>query len=125
MFVFPIIAFVLAVFAVIFVLQNITPLTATFLLWQLHGSLALTLLATLLFGAAIAVLAFVPTFARRRSEAVAHMRREAELQGALDEHRRRLEEDRRRAEAMRQMPQSRPETEEKKEEKENQPTPSG
>jgi len=135
---FPIIAFVVTVLAIVFMVQNITPVTVTFLLWQLHGSIALTLLATFLFGAAVALLALVPVFARRRSEGVAQTRREAELRGALDENRRRLDEDRsrleeerhrleeerRRAEGMRQMTGSRSEAGEKKEEKENQSTPS-
>jgi uncharacterized integral membrane protein len=138
MLVFPIIAAVLAGFTIVFIVQNITPATVHFLLWQFQGSLALTLFVTAAIGAIIALLALVPTFARRRSQAVEHMRREAQLQGALDEHRRRLDEDRsrleverhrleeerRRAESMQQVPASKQESKENTKEQENQPTPS-
>jgi uncharacterized integral membrane protein len=138
MFVFPIIAIVLAGFTLVFIVQNISPVTVNFLLWHFQGSLALTLFVTAAVGAIIALLSTVPSFVRRRSESVDHMRREAELRGALDEHRRRLDEDRsrleeerhrleeerRRAEGMQQVPASKQESKENSKAHENQPTPS-
>ena len=46
--------------AVVFVLQNITPITVTFFVWQVEGSLAVVLLATLLTGMLLSSLILLP-----------------------------------------------------------------
>ena len=60
MFLFLILGLLLGAISVIFVLQNITDATVTFLVWQIHGSLALILLLALLSGVCISLLMYIP-----------------------------------------------------------------
>jgi uncharacterized integral membrane protein len=46
--------------SVVFVLQNITPITVTFFIWQVSGSLSVVLLATLLTGMIMSALILLP-----------------------------------------------------------------
>ncbi len=48
--------------AVIFVFQNITPITVTFFNWSLDGSLSVIILLALLTGMLISVLILLPSF---------------------------------------------------------------
>ena len=52
----------LGAFAVVFDLQNISPVTVAFFQWQLQGSLALVLAFAFLLGAAVALLMVIPEF---------------------------------------------------------------
>lgn len=62
MLIFLIIGLIIGAVSVVFVLQNVTTITVTFLSWQLTGSLAVILLATLIVGALIAALILLPSF---------------------------------------------------------------
>lgn len=59
-------SFIIAFLAIIFAIQNATPVTIKFLIWELQGSLALVLFIALLAGALIAYLAAAPGQIRRR-----------------------------------------------------------
>lgn len=50
--------------SVIFVLQNITPITVTYFTWQIEGSLAVVLLLAMLSGAIVTMLTLLPTLIR-------------------------------------------------------------
>jgi uncharacterized integral membrane protein len=65
---FLILALLIAIAAVVFALQNITPVTITFFVWQYAGSLALILLLTLGLGVIITLLASIPAMLKRRIE---------------------------------------------------------
>jgi uncharacterized integral membrane protein len=74
--------------AVLFALQNIVPVTVTFLGWRFEGSLALVLFVALVAGALISVLASVPTLVRGRWTTT-HLRKqvatlEANLRGCRE-----------------------------------------
>ncbi|MGK7876248.1 MAG: lipopolysaccharide assembly protein LapA domain-containing protein [Xenococcaceae cyanobacterium] len=56
-----IIALFLAVFSIVFALQNTTYVTVEFLFWQSEGSLALFLLLTLALGVIVGLLISMPT----------------------------------------------------------------
>ncbi len=64
--VFIIIALLIAILAVIFALQNAVMVSITFLVWNIHGSLALVLLVTLAAGVVISLLASLPSLIRGR-----------------------------------------------------------
>ncbi|MFL7811121.1 MAG: lipopolysaccharide assembly LapA domain-containing protein [Anaerolineae bacterium] len=108
---FLIVALLLAVFALIFALQNTNSVMLTYLVWHFQGSLALVVVVSLAAGVVITLLALIPTFIRGRLRVASHRRRESQLQDQLNEHRRQLDE------LSKQM-------EEQPEEKENEPTPS-
>ncbi len=57
---FLIIGLIIGAVAVIFVLQNIIPVTVTFFTWQLSGSLAIVILVALLAGMLITALVVLP-----------------------------------------------------------------
>jgi len=59
-------SFIIAFLAIIFSVQNATPVTIKFLVWEMQGSLALVLFIALLAGALIAYLAAAPGQIRRR-----------------------------------------------------------
>lgn len=61
---FLILGLIIGAAAVVFVLQNIVPITVTFLTWHVSGSLAVILLLALLCGMLIAVLVLLPSFMR-------------------------------------------------------------
>ena len=59
--IFPLIlGIVLGAVSVVFALQNVAVITVTFFTWQLDGSLALILLATMLMGVLITLLLILP-----------------------------------------------------------------
>ncbi len=60
MVVFLILALVIAIFAVIFALQNLISVTVTFLAWDINASLALIILATLAMGVLLGWLVTIP-----------------------------------------------------------------
>lgn len=55
---------ILGALSVMFVLQNVAVVTVVFLSWQITGSLALVLLATLIAGVAITLLVLLPSLIR-------------------------------------------------------------
>lgn len=61
---FLILGALLGAVSVIFVLQNITPITVSFFAWQIEGSLAIILFLALLSGMFITLLMFLPGFIR-------------------------------------------------------------
>lgn len=65
MFIFILIALIIAIIAVIFALQNAITITVSFFFWQFDGSLALVLLLTLALGFLISFFATMPAIIRR------------------------------------------------------------
>lgn len=64
MIIFLILGILLGVISVVFVLQNITPVTVTFFAMQMQGSLALMLFLAMLSGVLMTLLFLLPTFIR-------------------------------------------------------------
>lgn len=61
---FLILGTILGAVSVVFVLQNITPITVTFFVWHIEGSLALVLFLALASGMLFTILMLVPGFIR-------------------------------------------------------------
>jgi len=59
-------ALLISLIAIVFALQNIVPVTVTFVVWTFQGSLALVLIAAMAVGALISFLASVPSLVRHR-----------------------------------------------------------
>lgn len=59
------VALLIVIIAVVFALQNAVPVTISFLVWQLEGSLALVLLASFMLGVLAALLVTLPGMIRR------------------------------------------------------------
>jgi len=74
-------ALAISLVAVLFALQNIVPVTVTFLTYQFEGSLALVLFVAFVAGALVSFFASVPTLVRNRW-AVRDLRRQV---AALDQ----------------------------------------
>jgi len=55
---------ILGALSVIFVLQNIVPITVTFLSWQIEGSLAVVLFLAMMSGVFVALLLILPGLIR-------------------------------------------------------------
>ena len=55
---------ILGALSVIFVLQNIVPITVTFLAWQIEGSLAVVLFAAMMSGVFVTLLFILPGLIR-------------------------------------------------------------
>ena len=89
--VFLFVALGVALVAVMFALQNIVPVTVTFLTWTFEGSLALLLFVALIVGALISVLASVPTAMKARWAAASLRKRIAALEAELKDARLKLE----------------------------------
>ena len=64
MVIFIILGAILGALLVIFVLQNVTVVTVSFMTWQITGSLALVLLASIVSGIVIALLVLLPGLIR-------------------------------------------------------------
>ncbi|MFQ5330372.1 MAG: lipopolysaccharide assembly LapA domain-containing protein [Thermodesulfobacteriota bacterium] len=82
---FLILALLVAIAAVVFALQNITPVTITFFLWQYAGSLALILLLALGLGVLITILASIPATLKRRMEITSQKKTIEQLERELQE----------------------------------------
>jgi uncharacterized integral membrane protein len=61
---FLILGALLGAISVVFVLQNITPITVTFFTWHIDGSLSIVLFLALLSGMLVTILLLVPGFIR-------------------------------------------------------------
>ncbi len=78
-------ALLIAAIAVLFAVQNITPVTITFLFWKFSGSLALILLITLLAGALISFFVSLPNNISIRWAVRNQKRKINELEKRLEE----------------------------------------
>lgn len=87
-----IVGIVFAIGAVMFALQNNTPVTVTLALWSFEGSLALVLLVALGLGALIAGLVSSPAMIRRQWNVARLGRQVSELERKLAEEARHGEE---------------------------------
>jgi putative membrane protein len=77
-----IVGMLIAACGVVFALQNNVPVTLTFLLWRLDGSLAMVLLGALVMGGLIVALVSTPSTLRRQWTIARQSRRIAELEKA-------------------------------------------
>ncbi len=77
MIIFLILGLILGALSVVFALQNVVPITITFFVWQVEGSLALILLLALLTGVIICGLLSIPEVIRNHLRFKA-MRKEIE-----------------------------------------------
>jgi len=89
--VFLLVALAVALAAVMFALQNIVPVTVTFLTWTYEGSLALMLLVALVVGALVSFLASVPALVKGRLTASSLKKRVAALEADLEGQRLKLD----------------------------------
>lgn len=78
---------ILGAISVVFVLQNITPITVSFFAWQFDGSLALILFLALLAGILLTVLMLFPGFVRDEVRAVTLRKRIRALERELEDAR--------------------------------------
>jgi uncharacterized integral membrane protein len=83
-------AFVIALFAVIFALQNTMTVTISLLAWEATGTLSLVLLITLAMGVIIGLLVLAPSTIRYSFTASSHRKRIGVLEKELDERRARV-----------------------------------
>lgn len=80
-------ALAIALFVVLFALQNVVPVTVTFLAWTFEGSLGLFLFVALMSGVLVSFLASLPTVIKARLAAT-HQRKEvAALKTNIEEYR--------------------------------------
>lgn len=80
---FLILALLTALVAVVFAVQNTTPVTVDVFAWQVQGSLALILLVTLAVGVGIGILGSLPTLIRRSWKISSQTKRINELEKTL------------------------------------------
>ncbi len=64
--IFLIFSLIIAALATIFAVQNATPTTVTFFIWEFEGSLALILLIALIAGALISLFASMPALIKNK-----------------------------------------------------------
>jgi uncharacterized integral membrane protein len=83
-------ALALSLLAVVFALQNIVPVTVTFMNVQFEGSLALVLFVAFVAGALVSFLASVPTLVKGRWAGHDLRRRVAELEAGLAQRQQQL-----------------------------------
>lgn len=86
MIIFLILGLIIGAAAVVFVLQNVVPITVTFLSWHLSGSLAVILLLALLCGMLIAVLVLLPSTIRAEWRLRKLMKQNKRLQSETTMH---------------------------------------
>jgi len=72
---FLILGLLLGAVAVIFALQNVVPIGVTFLVWQIHGSLALVLILAVIIGIMISALVSIPEVFEKHRE-ISDLRRQ-------------------------------------------------
>jgi putative membrane protein len=85
-------ALVIAALAILFAVQNNTPVTISFLAWKTEAPLALVLLIALAAGAVISLLASLPTIARHKLTIRSHRKKVSELETSLSDHKSQLED---------------------------------
>jgi uncharacterized integral membrane protein len=74
---------ILGAVLVIFVLQNVVVVTVSFLTWQITGSLALVLLATIVSGVVITLLVLLPGLIKNDFSLAALKKRQKQLEDEL------------------------------------------
>ena len=89
--IFLFVALAVALVAVMFALQNIVPVSVSFLAWTFEGSLALVLFVALSVGALVSFLASVPALVRGRWKVASLKKRIAALEVDLEDERRKLD----------------------------------
>ncbi|MEN9604755.1 MAG: hypothetical protein RJB39_440 [Candidatus Parcubacteria bacterium] len=92
MIIFLIFGLILGALAVIFALQNIVPITVTFLFWQINGSLALILLMAVLMGVLVCGLLSIPEMMRTSTRFKLHKSEKRELEQSLELHKLKVSE---------------------------------
>ncbi len=90
--IFLIIGLILGAVAVVFVLQNVVPITVMFFTWQIEGSLALILILSILTGAILAILSYMPEMISNYVEISTLKRRIQQLDAEADDRRRAIDE---------------------------------
>lgn len=85
MLIFLAVALLIAIFAVIFALQNPTPVTITFLTWKFESFLALVLLLTFVLGVILGLLTSVSAVIRRSWTISSQKKKIAQLEKNLQE----------------------------------------
>jgi putative membrane protein len=90
--VFLVLALVIAIFAVLFALQNTAPITISIFMWEIPGSLALVLLVALALGVVIAFLAYLPSLIRNKMNLSRQRKKIAALEKSLVEKQAKVEE---------------------------------
>lgn len=85
-----ILGLVLGAAAVIFAIQNITPVSIAFLGWQFEGSVALIIILALIAGLILSILFSIPSFIKNKIHTSKLRSDNAKLQGELEEHKRSL-----------------------------------
>ena len=80
---FMILGVVVGIVAVVFVLQNITPVTVGVLFWDFGGSLSIVLLVTLFIGMLTTALIVLPSLIKTRWELGVLRKQNKKLQDAL------------------------------------------
>jgi uncharacterized integral membrane protein len=88
--VFLVLALAVALVAVLFALQNIVPVSVTFMTWTVEGSLALVLFVALIVGALVSLLASIPAVVKGRMTATSLRKQVAVLEAELESCRRGL-----------------------------------
>ena len=90
--IFLVISLLIAIFAIVFALQNTAAVTITFIAWTFHGSLALVLILSVFAGMVIGFLAMLPAVIRARLQASGHKKEAAALKSSLAQHQQKVEE---------------------------------
>ncbi len=78
--------------AVIFILQNIIPISVHLFSWEMNGSLALILILAILTGAVLAALSCLPDMFKNYFEIVNLKKRIKELELSIDEYKKNIED---------------------------------
>ncbi|HVN15095.1 MAG TPA: lipopolysaccharide assembly protein LapA domain-containing protein [Anaerolineales bacterium] len=86
------IALILAVFSVIFALQNPVVVTATFFSFQMKGPLALFVLAGIGIGLVIGILVMLPSALKNAVVISRHRKQIGNLEKSLEEHKAKVAE---------------------------------
>ena len=86
MIIFLILGALLGILSLMFVFQNITPVTVTFMTWQMEGSLAVMLFLAMLSGVAITLLLLLPSLVRDQFRTLRLKQKARSLEGELAQH---------------------------------------
>lgn len=81
-----IVGIVLGVVSVFFILQNVAPVTVTFMTWHFNGSLALVLFAAMASGVLITLLMLLPSFIKDDVYLSVLKKQKKELEDELAQH---------------------------------------
>lgn len=90
--IFALIALVLAIVAVILLLQNLAVIPLTVFLWNIHSSLAVVLLVALGVGVLISVLLLLPGSIRNKMAASSQSKKLAALEDERNQYQKKYEE---------------------------------